>query len=137
MSGGVQYTHIDDDPLFTGTHDGADSANDLQDMGARFESLGATVGVYCENATQDSGGAITAVTDDTVTVDGVTWDNGDTYNIYVTDTKNSTIATTWTDKSRGWKADPRELKDGWFPDDVDLDDHGKKKVFGPGQPGSN
>jgi hypothetical protein len=109
----------------------------LNDPGALFKSLGATVGVYCENVTQETGGLITAVTDDTVTVSGVTWDHGDTYKIYKTATKNSTIAKTWTDRSRGWKADPKKLTRGWFPEDVDLDDHGKHKVFGPGQPGDN
>ncbi len=109
----------------------------LNDTNARFKSLGATVGVYCENVTQSTGGAITAVADGSLTASGVTWRNGDTYKIYKTATKGSTIATTWTDRSRGWKADPKELKKGWFPDDVDLDDHGKHKVFGPGQPGSN
>ena len=120
---GVIDTHIDDDPLFTGTHDGSDSSFDLSDLGALFKSLGATVGVYCENETQSSGGLITAVTDDTVTVAGTTWDNGDTYNIYKTATKDSVISTTGVDVSRGWKADRGELVSGWRSEDVDLDDH--------------
>jgi len=111
--------------------------NALNDTDVRLKSLGVAVGVYCENVTQSTGGAITAVTDTSITATGVTWRHGDTYKTYLTATKNSTIATTWTDRSRGWKADPKELKDGWFPEDVDLDDHGKHKVFGPGQPGSN
>ena len=99
-----------------------------------FKTLGVTRGVYLENETQDSGGAITTLTDDYVKTGGVTWDNGDTYNIYKTATKNSTISTMATDRSRGWKADPKELVNGWFAEDVDLDDHGTKQVFGPGQP---
>lgn len=136
MSGGVVEQHIDDEPLATGTHDGADGAAVLSCMGAMFRSLGVTpvLGQYVENETQTTGGAVTASTDDTVTVDGVTWDNGDTYNVYKTATKDSAISSTLTDVSRGWKADPDEMVDGWRPEDKDLDDHGKHRVFGPGQP---
>lgn len=134
MSGGSQYVHKDDDYLFTGTHGGSDAAAVLTSLGAMFKTMGATIGVYCENVTQSTGGLITAVTDDTLTVADTTWDNGDTYKIYKTSAKNTVISTMMTDRSRGWKADPKQLKNGWFPEDADLDDHGKYKVFGPGQP---
>lgn len=121
MSGGVQFVHSDDEPLFTGTHDGTDGAAILQDLGALFKSLGVTVGVYVENASRSTYGNVTAVADDTVTVSGVEWYSGDTYNIYKTATKGSTISTMMVDRSRGWQADPKELINGWFPEDVDED----------------
>jgi len=136
MSGGVAAINRDSQPLFTGTHAGADGATVLLSHGAMFKTLGAkaSIGNYVHNATQDVGGALTASTDDTVTATGVTWDNGDTYNIYVTGTKDSIISRDWSDVSAGFRSDPRELIDGWRPEDRDLDDHGKYKVFGPGFP---
>ena len=65
----------------------------------------------------------------------ISWDYGDVYNIYKTDSKNKLISSQWVDVSRGWKAEPGKLtKDGWRKEDVDLDDHGKIDIFGPGQP---
>jgi len=106
----------------------------LTDTGSLFKTLGVITGVYCENVTTSTGGAITAVTDDTIVATGVTWSPGDTYKTYKTATKSSVISTMATDRSRGWKSDPEELVNGWIAEDVDLDDHGTKKVFGPGQP---
>ncbi len=129
--------HRDDSPMFTGTHGGADGASVLYSKDAMFKQLGVSAGIgqYVENETKSTGGVVTASTRDTVTADGVTWDNGDTYNIYITETKNQTISTVWTDVSRGWKAEPGKLtRDGWRKEDVDIDDHGKIDIFGPGQP---
>ncbi len=128
----------DDQPLFQGTHDGADAASVLHDQGAMFKELGVNVDLsqYCENATQSTGGAITAVTRDTVSVSGVTWDNGDTYKIYRTSTKSSFISDQWVDVSRGWKINPNDeiMDNGWRSEDYDLDEPNRRKVFGPGQP---
>ena len=136
MSGGVATIHRDSSPLFTGTHAGADGASVLLSHGAMFATFGAksSIGNYVYNATKEIGGALTASTDDTVTATGVTWDNGDTYEIYKTATKDSVISRDWTDVSAGFRADPRQLIDGWLPEDRDLDDAGKYKVFGEGQP---
>ena len=135
MSGGTAEIHRDNDYMATGTHGGADGASVLTDS-ADFKSCGinADVGQYVENTTQSTGGNVTASTESTLTVDGVTWDNGDTYKVYITATKNQKISSVWTDVSRGWKADKKELSDGWRAEDVDIDDKGRKKVFGPGQP---
>lgn len=130
--------HRDDSPLFTGTHKGAAAAASLYDKGMNFRALGVdpTLGQYCENETQSTGGAVTAADEDTVTVSGVTWNNGDTYNIYVTDTKNKMISSTWVDVSAGFKInDHKEVnRHGWRVEDWDVDDRGRKNVFGPGQP---
>ena len=130
MSGGVRVTHTDSDPLFTGTHDGPDGSNYLQDMGAMFKTLGAINGLYVENETKGTNGSLDYATDNIVYTGDATlpavlpftlpieWDNGDTYNIYKTDTKGSVISYTWTDVSRGWAAYPQELVNGWLPEDV-------------------
>lgn len=132
MSGGVATIHRDSEPLMTGTHAGADGASVLLSHGAMFSTFGAkaSIGNYVYNATQLTGGPLTASTDDTVTATGVTWDNGDTYEIYKTATKDSLISRDWTDVSAGFRAEPKELIDGWFPDDKDWPD----KSFSPGFP---
>jgi len=128
----------DDQPLFQGTHTGADSSSTLRDDGARFKELGVnpSLSQYCENTTQETNGSITASTSDTVTVSGVTWDNGDTYKIYRTSTKSSFISDQWVDVSRGWKIDRDDdmMDNGWRAKDYDLDEPNRRKVFGPGQP---
>ena len=130
--------HTDSEPMSTGTHKGADGAGVLRDPGACFRSLGANpdLSLYVENDTQGTNGELTAATEDTITVSGVTWDNGDTYNIYKTSSKGSFISDTWTDRSRGWKinAGDKINSEGWRVEDHDIDDRGRKKVFGPGQP---
>ncbi len=134
MSGGTTEIHRDSDYLATGTHGGASGAASLQDIGADFKSCGVMVGLAIYNTTHVTNGLVTAVTEDTVTDDTNTWDAGDTYEIYKTSSKNSLISTQWTDLSRGWKSDRKKLEAGWKPKDIDLDDKGRKKVFGPGQP---
>ena len=130
--------HRDDSPLFTGTHKGGDAATALRDAGNNFRAMGVnpTLGQYVENETQSTGGAVTAADEDTVTVDGVTWDRDDVYGIYVTATKDSFISGIWTDVSRGWKINhPDEIgEDGWRREDHDIDDHGRKDVWSPGFP---
>ena len=130
--------HRDDSPLATGTHSGASSSSVLRDKGANFRALGVDpeLSQYCENETQSTGGPVTAATEDTVTATGVTWNNGDTYNIYVTSTKDSLISSVWCDVSRGWKIKKIDEinRHGWRHEDWDIDDKGRKNVFGPGQP---
>jgi hypothetical protein len=101
-------------------------------MGAMFKSLGAIAGLYVENETKGTAGTLESSTDDRVYTGGGTlplvlpfvlsleWDNGDTYNIYKTGTKGSTISGDWVDVSKGWRAEKKELVNGWFPDDVDI-----------------
>ena len=130
--------HRDDSPIFTGTHKGADASTVLRDKGVNFRALGVDpdLSQYCENETQSTGGPVTAATEDTVTVTDVTWDNEDTYNIYATSTKDSFISGVWCDVSRGWKIRKHTdvNREGWRHEDADIDDRGRKKVFGPGQP---
>lgn len=148
MAGGTTETHRDNHPLFTGTHKGANGAKILYDPGVEFRALGCDpdIGNYVENATQATGGRLTAATSATVSTGNavfpvvlpiataVEWNNGDTYNIYATSTKNQFISREWVDLSRGWRSSPESLQDGWHPEDIDLDDKGRKQVFGPGQP---
>jgi hypothetical protein len=144
----AREVHSDTEPLFTGTHKGANNSLTLNDPGKCFRSLGADpeLSLYIENATQGTNGTVTLSTDDTVGTDptlpltlpavlGITWDNGDTYNIYKTSTKNSHISDTWVDRSRGWKINKGDKIDayGWRAEDADIDDRGRTKVFGPGQ----
>jgi len=76
------------DNLMTGAHDGAgpgDAA--LQDNDARFTTKGvqANTGMVLYNLTDNTHGAVTAVTETTITATGVTWDNGDLYRITLID----------------------------------------------------
>lgn len=134
MGGGTREIHRDDDPLATGTHEGADSASSLYVQGADFKSCGIRTGLAIYNTTQGTNGLITAVTEDTVTDDTNSWDYGDTYEIYKTNSKNKFISAQWTDVSRGWKTDKKELKKGWRAEDIDIDKKKPGRVFGPGQP---
>lgn len=120
-------TRLDDYAMSTGTHHGADGASALYDKGANFDVY-VTVGVDCHNDTQDSNGAVTAVTENTVTATGVTWDNGDTYYIYATDTKDSYISSFRIDKIYG-----RKLVEGKYEEN-DADDDLPADSFGPNQP---
>lgn len=126
----------------TGTHKGAADASVLSDPGADFRSCGVdpNVGQLVLNDTDGSEGAVTAVTEDTVTctLSGGTdndWDNGDTYIILKTDTEDEVISTLWTDKRHGRKVtDPAQLnEDGVFPEDADIDEE-DEEVWGPGFP---
>jgi hypothetical protein len=163
MSGGTSEVHRDDEPLITGTHDGTNAASVLRDMDANFRSFGARVGLAIENSTKGYLGTIKTVTKTEITVlwsttgiasltfgeepitfgeeeltfgegGAAAWDQGDTYKIYKTTTKDSIISSTWTEVSRGWKTPMKDLKDGWRDDDMDIDRHNPGRVFGPGQP---
>ena len=136
MAGGTSEVHKDTEPLITDTHEGANGASVFYAREGGFRSNGAhpDLSLYVENETQGTGGALTAATEETVTVAGVTWDQGDTMNIYKTSTKGSLISTNWTDVSRGWKSRKSELKAGWREEDIDIDKDNPGKVFGPGQP---
>jgi len=70
--------------LFVGTHEGAGPADaTLQDSQAQFRTKGvrANVGMVCYNTTQTTNGVVTAVTETSLTVSGVTWANGDAYRL--------------------------------------------------------
>ena len=121
--------HRDDSPIFTGTHKGPSSSATLYDKGVNFRALGIDpdLSQYCENETQATGGAVTAADESNVTATGVTWDNGDTYNIYATSTKDSMISSVWCDVSRGQKIKKKEdvNRYGWRNEDFDTDDKRK------------
>jgi len=142
MPGAVRESHIDDEYLMTGTHDGADNASVLRDRGARFRANGCFEGLLVKNTTDGSTGTIPAgvlnVTEDTITVTltGGTdndWDNGDTYEVYKTGTEDSAISHIYTDRRFGTKVVEDNLVKGILPDDVDLDEE-DPHVWGPGQP---
>ena len=134
MGGGTTEIHNDDDALATGTHEGVDSATTLRVKGADFKSCGVIEDLYIENETQSTASLVATVTEDEITTDDdISWNNGDTYNIYKTGTKGSFISSVWIDLSRGWKTDPDEMRLGWRYDDIDLDRDGER-IFGPGQP---
>lgn len=71
MGRGIPEVHLDSasDPLFSGTHKGADGASVLSDPGAEFLSCGvhSDLDLVIKNTTDGSEGTITAATEDTVT----------------------------------------------------------------------
>jgi IS30 family transposase len=129
--------HIDSEYLATGTHGGTDSATTLRDRTTDFFISGAIADLYIENTTSGESSLIATVKEHEITTDdSITWNNGDTYEIYKTGTKNSAISSTWCDVSRGWKINKHDEvnRHGWRWADVDVDDKGRKDVFGPGFP---
>ena len=135
MSGGTTEIHRDNDYLASGMHDGTNGATTLSDKDADFKSCGVMVGAYIENETAGTNSNVASVSESEITTDdNISWDNGQTYKIYITSAKNTKISSIWTDHSRGWRTDKEDLIDGWRAEDIDIDDHGKKHVFGPGQP---
>lgn len=151
MGGGTTETHRDDYPMFTGTHKGANGSEYLIDKTAHFRTFGANPDAanYVHNLTQDTHGIVNYSDDEKLRAGSaninvfpvtlpltfpVEWNYGDEYEVYITSSKNSFISREWVDLSRGWRTDPDKLQDGWKPEDIDLDDKGRKKVFGPGQP---
>ena len=136
----TKVTHKDDDYLATGTHSGASGGLILRNKGADFKSCGVTVGIAIYNDTDGSNGLTTAVTEDEVTCtlsggSNNTWTNGDTYEIYKTATKDSTISHIYTDRSAGRKVVKGDIltRAGYFPDEADLDE-ADDHIFGPDQP---
>ncbi|MCP4585326.1 hypothetical protein [Pseudoalteromonas sp.] len=114
--------HLDSDPLVTGTHKGADSASSLYEPSLDFKMCSVATGLAIYNETQTTNGNVSSVTANNVESD-ITWDNGDTYSIYKTATKDSSISTIAVDKSRGWKVVDLNLlnKYGFLPKDADSD----------------
>ncbi|MFA5377523.1 MAG: hypothetical protein WC455_17360 [Dehalococcoidia bacterium] len=136
----VKDVHTDNLYSLTCEHKGPDGTTTLRNKDAHFVIAGVYVGQYIENDTDGSSGAVTAVTDTTVTCtltggSANTWTNGDTAYFYLTDEKDSFISSTDTDRSRGWKVVKGDVldDDGWRPEDADLD-RDDREVFGPGQP---
>lgn len=136
----VKVTHTDSDYLATGTHSGASGGLILRNKGADFKSCGVTVGIAIYNDTDDSNGLTTAVTENEVTCtlaggSNNTWTNGDTYKIYKTSSKDSTISHIYTDRRFGKKVVRGDIltRRGFFPEDQDLDED-IDEIFGEGFP---
>ncbi len=140
MSGGIAETLKDTDPMFQGTHKGANGLI-LVDRGADFFSCGASPGLAIYNVTDGSNGAILSVTEDSVVttlVGGVgnVWHSGDVYRIYKTAVYGSIISINYVDRRYGHKVvNPNELVDGIKADELDVDEY-DRNIFGPGQPES-
>lgn len=125
--------------LFYSTHKGATGLT-ISDPGMDFKSCGVTVGLAVANVTDGSTGAVTAVTEDTVTCTLTggslnVFTSGDEYRIYCTDTADQTLSYFYTDKRFGTKVTDRSQLDrhGIMAGDEDLDEE-DDRVFGPGQP---
>ena len=114
-------SHIDDEPLFSGTHSGG-AGTTLQDLTRDFRTSGVTIGVAIHNDTQVTDGNIISFTATTLISD-VSFDNGDAYSIYKTAAKDTGISYIGVDKSRGWKETNKKHlnKYGWKPCDHDID----------------
>lgn len=69
------------DAIAKGSHDGAAAAVALSDSSASFIDWGAEVEDEVENTTASTSGLVTAMTNTTITVDGVTWNANDAYTI--------------------------------------------------------
>lgn len=157
---GLKVTHKDDDYLTTGTHGAADAATTLRDTDADFIANGVMIGLFIENETEGTSGHVKTVTESEITVDGIvgtlssdfvtsgdwttdqgvewadniiTWNRDDVYKIYKTSAKGSIISSEWTDRSRGWRTDPKDMDRGWRKCDIDEDRDGQK-IFSQGQP---
>ena len=133
MPGGVAELHLDDSPIYTGLHAGSTGLVITHKVG-HFLSCGVSVGAAVYNETQGTNGLITAVTEDTITTD-ISWNNGDTFSVYVTATKDSLISFINTDLRFGTKVTRKaELNErGQLLEDEDLDEV-TRNIFGPGQP---
>uniref|UniRef100_A0A6H1ZG88 Uncharacterized protein n=1 Tax=viral metagenome TaxID=1070528 RepID=A0A6H1ZG88_9ZZZZ len=137
MRTATREVNRDSDYLASDTHDGADAATTLRCDDVDFFVSGVIADLYIENTTQSTSSVIATVKAHEITTDdNISWNKGDTFEIYKTGTKNSFISDTWCDVSRGWKITRGDKinKHGWREEDYDLDDKGRKKVFGPGQP---
>ena len=114
-------SHTDSDYLVTGTHSGS-TGTTLLDRTKDFRICGAIEGLAILNTTQGTDGNITSVSENEIVSD-VSFDNGDTYEIYKTSAKDTQISYIGTDKSRGWKVTcKKELnRYGWRKEDHDID----------------
>jgi len=134
MPGAQAETWRDTDYLATGTQKG--SGTTITDRGKDFRSCGIYPGLSVLNTTEDTDGHVVSVTEDTVVTD-ITFNNGDTYEIYKTATYNSKLTTFYIDRRAGRKVnDPNQTRAGILVEDEDLDEH-NRHVFGPGQPERN
>ena len=129
--------HRDDDYLVSDTHNGGDAATTIYNKSIDFYVSGVVPDLYIENTDTSESSLVATVTKHTITTDDdIAFDNGETFKIYKTGTKDSYISGTWCDVSRGWKIHSHDdvNKHGWRHEDWDIDDRGRKKVFGPGFP---
>lgn len=130
MPDGALEIHRDSDPLIEITHNGPSESTYLIRRRYRFDAVGATVGLYIENATKAHYGIISEVSGDRIRVSWVVgpsglpltftdeeltmasgnvtfdddfeaWAYGDTAKIYKTGTKGSVISTQWVDLETG------------------------------------
>ena len=126
--------HLCDSPLAYGTHDGGNTSSVLLGRGRDFKSCGVAIGMAILNTTQDTDGLITAVTEDSVTDDTNSWNNGDEYEIYF-QTKDSFVSSIDVDRKHGRKVylgDQLNVH-GNRPEDEDLDIT-NDEVWSPGHP---
>jgi len=140
--GAASEIHLDSDPLAEGIVQ-VGGTSTFTDRTQEFRSCGVdpNLSLYCENATDGSHGAVTAVSQDEHTVtcalsggSANVWAAGDAYKIYKTSTKDSEISKIWIDRRAGRKVTGKDrLEKGILPEDVDLDEY-RDNVFGPGQP---
>ena len=105
----------DDKPQAEGTHKGEDGAGALYDPDTIFSWI--EPGVICYNDTQETSGAVTATTSNTVVATGVTWNSGDTYSIYKTGTKDSFISRICVGKIYGEKLEWGEVEEEDIPNE--------------------
>ena len=133
-------SHIDDDYLATGTHNGPAGGLVLRNRGAHFRSCGITVGVAIQNDTDGSAGLTTAVTEEEVTCtlsggSSNTWTAGDTYFIFKTAAEDTPISKLNVDRRYSRKVVKGDILNdkGFFLEDVDLDED-EDEVWGPNQP---
>lgn len=128
-----------DEGLLTGTHQGSDAASALYDPDVHF-NITYAIGRLLENTTQDTSGLVTAHTLNTATATGVTWDNGDSYVLYVGATKDAVISSTVICRQSGFAYPNWELNEsGIHPDheDIDRDTMDPRAVRGRGSKNVN
>ena len=116
----MKETYLDEG-LLTGTHTGGAGDAALCDTDVHFDITYA-IGRLLENVTQDTSGVVTAHTRNTATATGVTWNDGDTYILYVEATKNAVISSTEVCRQSGFAYPRDELgPDGIHPRHADRD----------------
>jgi len=110
-----------DEGLLTGTHTGGVGDVALYDADVHFDITYA-IGRLLENVTKDTSAVVTAHTRNTCTAPAVTWDNGDTYILYVEAAKNAVISSTEVCRRSGFAYPRDELgPDGIHPRHADRD----------------
>lgn len=128
---GTTRTEHTRDFLATGTQKG--SGTTITDRGKDFKSCGVFASLAVANITGSTSGLVVSATEDEV-VTNITFNSGDTYEIYKTTATGTKLTTFYVDRRSGRKVtDPSQTEDGILTEDVDLDEH-EKNVWGPGQP---